>query len=238
MRRFNSRLKSVEEKKNVRSAILFAILTVAVISLIFFVGIPVLGKFTAFVSGLRGGNKQISKTDTTPPAPPKFNYFSASTNQQNITISGSSEAGATITLNFNSAPQEVLTDANGAFSFNLTLPQGISNFSAIATDQAGNISQDSQSFQITFDNKNPELSITSPTDGTSFFGSIQRQVTIQGKTDSGSQVTINDRIISVDDLGNFQYTTTLNEGANQFIIKSTDQAGNTVELTTTYNFTP
>lgn len=221
-----------------RSAVLFIILTVAVIALIFFVGIPVLGKFTAFVSGLRGGNKQISKTDTTPPAPPKFNYFPASTNQQNVTISGNSEAGATITLNFNNSPQEVLADANGAFYSNLTLPQGISNFFAMATDQAGNISQNTQNFQITFDNKMPDLSITSPTDGTSFFGSIQRQVTIQGKTDPGSQVTINDRIISVDDLGNFQYTTTLNEGTNLFTIKSTDQAGNTVELATTYNFTP
>ena len=221
-----------------RSAIFFIILTIAVISLIFFAGIPLLGKFTAFVSGLRGGNSQISKSDTTPPAPPKFNYFTTSTNQQNITISGNSEAGATVKLIFNGSPQEVVADNSGIFSFNLQLPNGISTFSATAVDQAGNISQKTQDYQVTFDNKPPDLSITSPGDGTSFFGSNQRQVTIQGKTESDSQITINDRIISVDDTGTFQYTTTLNEGANSFNVKSTDQAGNSTEKNITLNFTP
>jgi hypothetical protein len=238
MRRFNQRTGSTEEKKNMRKAVLFIVLTVAAISLIFFVGIPVLGKFTAFVSGLRGGNKQIDKTDTTPPAPPKFNYFSEFTNQQNITITGNTEAGVTVKLTFDGEPQEVLADNAGSFSFNLTLQNGTSTLNAVAVDQAGNISQTSKDYQITFDNKPPELLDMAPTDGTSYFGSNQRQITVQGKTETDSQVTINDRVISVDDAGLFQYTTTLNEGANTFNIKSTDLAGNLTEKNITLNFTP
>jgi hypothetical protein len=49
---------------------------------------------------------------------------------------------------------------------------------------------------------------------------------------------INDRIVSVDDSGTFQYTTTLNDGANTFAVKSTDQAGNTTEKDITLNFNP
>jgi hypothetical protein len=221
-----------------RSAVFFIVLTVVIIILIIFAGVPVLGKITAFVSGLRGGSSQISKSDTTPPAPPKFNYFPEFTNQQSITVTGNTEAGANVKLTFNGNPQEILADSNGAFSFNLTLPDGISTFSAVAVDQAGNQSQSSQNYQITFDNKQPDLSITSPSDGSSFFGSNQIQVTIQGKTESSCQITINDRIISVDDAGTFQYTTTLNSGANTFAIKSADQAGNTTEKDITLNFTP
>lgn len=221
-----------------RNAIFFIILTIAFISFVFFVGIPLLGKFTVFVSSLRGGNTQVSKTDTTPPAHPKFNNFPDFTNQQTASISGTTEPGATVKLTFNGNDQEVLSDNNGNFSFNIQLQNGANTFSAIATDTSGNQSQKSDDYTITFNNKPPDLTVSSPSDGASFFGSNQRQITIQGNTESGCQVTINDRIISVDDSGNFQYTTTLNQGSNPFVIKSVDQAGNTTEKDITLNFTP
>ncbi len=238
MKRTNSKFKGFEEKKNMRSAIFFVVLTIALICLLFFVGIPVLGKFTAFISGLRGGSSQIDKSDSTPPAPPKFNYFPEFTNQGSTIITGNSEAGATVKLNLNGSEQEVLADNSGSFSFNIDLPDGTSTFNAIAVDQAGNISQVTKDYQITFDKKVPDLSVTSPTDGSSFFGSNQRQVTIEGTTESDCAININDRMIAVDDEGVFQYTTTLNEGANTFNIKSIDLAGNVTEKSITLNFTP
>jgi hypothetical protein len=221
-----------------RNAIFFILLTVLILFLLYFVGIPVLGKFTTFVTNLRTGNKQISKSDTTPPPPPKFNYFSEFTNQESITITGNTEAGASVKLTLNSSPQEVLADNNGSFTFSLNLQNGVNTLSAVSTDQSGNQSQISTDSQITFDNKPPELSITSPSDGTSFFGSNQRQITVQGKTETGAEITINDRIIAVDETGIFQYTTTLNEGGNSFNVKSKDQAGNITENTISFNFTP
>jgi hypothetical protein len=237
MQRFYSRFAS-EEGKNLRMAIVFILLTIATLVLLVFVGIPVLGKVTAFVSDLRGGGKAITKSDTTPPAPPKFNTFPDFTSQPSLTLTGNTEPGATVKLTFGSTETETLAGKDGGFSFNLTLTNGENTFSAVAEDAAGNESKKTQDYKITFDNKPPALAINSPTDGSSFFGSSQRQITIQGATDSNCQVVINDRLITVDDNGNFQYTTTLSDGANQFTVKSTDQAGNTTEKGITLNFTP
>jgi hypothetical protein len=238
MRHSYSRLQSVEEKRNLRSTILFAVLTVAAIVLLIFVGLPLFGRLSVFISDIRGGSKAITKNDTTPPAPPKFNYFPAFTNQQTASVSGTSEPGATVNLVFNGSNQQVIVDKDGKFSFSLQLVDGVNTFSAVAVDPSGNTSQKSKDYTLTFDNKPPNLTVTSPSDGTSFFGSNQRQVTIQGTTDVNNQVVINDRIISVDDVGSFQYTTTLNDGANLFAIKATDQAGNSTEKDITLNFNP
>lgn len=228
----------MEEKRNLRKAIVFVALTTAAIVLLVFIGIPFFGRLTVFVSDLRGGNKAISKNDIIPPGQPKFNYFPAFTNQQTAGIVGSSEPGATVKLDFNGNTQEVLADKEGNFSFSLQLTNGDNTFSAIAIDSSGNQSQKSKEYKITFDNKPPDLSVSSPGDGSTFFGSNQRQVTVQGTTEAGCQVTINDRIVSVDDNGIFQYTTTLSDGSNSFTVKSVDQAGNSTEKALTLNFTP
>ena len=238
MRRAYSRLQSVEEKRNLRKAILFIALSAVAVIVLVFVGVPLFGRFTVFFSDLRGGGKATNQNDTIPPGPPRFNYFPAFTNQQTMTVTGGSEGGATVKLSFNGGTHEVLADKDGNFSFNLQLLNGENTFSAIAQDASGNQSQISKEYTITFDNKPPDLNVTAPSDGSSYFGSNQRQITIQGTTEVGCQVVINDRITSVDDSGSFQYTTTLNDGANSFAVKSTDQAGNTTQKDLTLNFTP
>ena len=233
-----SRLQSVEEKRNVKKTILYVFLTIALIILLFVVGIPLFGKLTVFISDLRGGNKPITSDDTTPPAPPKFNYFAPFTNQAAASVSGTVEPGATVKLTFDGNAQQSLADKNGSFNFNINLTDGNNTFSAVAVDSSGNTSQKAGDCEITLDTKPPALTVSTPSDGSGFFGSNQMQVTIQGTTDTGCQVVINGRIISVNDSGNFQYTTTLNSSANPFAIKSTDQAGNTTEKDITLNFTP
>lgn len=228
---------NTEEIKNRRNAIFYIFLTIAAILILYFLGIPALGRLTSIVSSIKNKDNKITSSDITPPPPPKFKNFSEFSNQENQTLYGNTEAGATVKLTFNGTNQETLADNDGQFSFNVTLKDGTNTFAATATDQAGNQSQKSNDYQITFDKKSPDLEITSPNDGSSFFGSTQRQLTIQGKTEIESEVTINDRIISVDDAGIFQYTTTLNEGANIFNIKSKDKAGNVTEKNITVNFT-
>ena len=234
-----SRLQSVEEKKNTTHAALFIILTIAIVAVLFFFGIPALSRVVYFVSNLKKTNTPIQTTDTTPPPPPRFNSFSSFTNQQTVNISGNAEPGSTVKLTFNGQEHASLVDKDGNFSFtNLTLNSGTNTFSGISIDSAGNQSQKTQDYTITFDNKPPSLTINSPSDGSQFFGSNQRQITIEGTTDPGDQITINGRIVAVDDSGNFQYTTTLNDGQNTFTAIATDQAGNTTEKDFTLNFSP
>jgi len=237
MRQRYSRLESVEEKKNFRSAVILIILTIAVIAILIVAGIPAVGKVATFVSGLRGGNTPAASNDKTPPAPPNFKQFPDFTNQRTANISGTGESGTTVKLTFNESTQEVLVDKDGDFSFqNLGLESGDNFFSAFAIDAAGNISQKSADKKIVYDNKPPDLSIDSPADGDRYFGSGQRQVTIHGATDNGSSITINDRIVSVDDTGKFQYTSSLSSGDNTFTIKAVDPAGNSTERGIILNF--
>jgi hypothetical protein len=190
-----------------------------------------------FVSGLKKGNTSVSTLDKTPPAPPSFGIYADFTNQSTASISGTAEPGATIKLTFDGSEQDTSVDKDGNFSFkSLNLQSGANTFSAYAIDSAGNISQKTADQQITYNSKPPTLSIDSPADGSSYYGSSQMQVTIQGTTDNGVGITINDRIISVNDSGKFQYSTTLSSGTNQFKVVATDQAGNTTEKDITLNF--
>ena len=192
-----------------------------------------------FVSNLKRSNTPIQTIDTTPPPPPRFNSFLNFTNQQTVNIAGNGEPGSTVKLNFNGQEHDALVNKDGDFSFNnLTLNSGVNTFSGLSVDTAGNQSQKTQDYTITFDNKPPDLTISSPSDGSSFYGSNQRQVTIEGTTDPGAQITINGRIVVVGDSGSFQYTTTLNDGGNSFAAIATDQAGNTTEKDFTLNFSP
>ena len=232
-----SRLESVEEKKNFRNAVIFAALSIAVIVGIVTLGLPAMGRVATFVTGLKSGSAPIVSNDKTPPAPPNFNAYPSFTNQQTVSLTGTAAPAVTIKLNFNGSIQTTLTDNSGNFTFsNLNLQTGNNTFSAAALDSSGNISRQTPDNTIVYDTKPPSLNINSPSDGSSFFGSTQAQVAIQGTTDSGTGVTINDRIVSVADNGNFSYTTTLNSGSNQFKIIATDQAGNTTEKDISLNF--
>lgn len=238
MRRYLNRFANTEQKKNQQRAVLYLLLTIVAIAALYFVGIPALSKIATFVSSLKKANSEIGSSDITPPPPPKFKSFPEFTNQQEITISGNAESGATVKITFNGADYEMLSDGSGQFSYNASLENGANTFAAIAIDQSGNQSQKTDDYQIVFDNKSPDLKIISPNDGSSFYGSTQRQVTIEGTTEAEASVTINDRIISVEDDGTFQYTTTLSEGSNTFNIKVTDQAGNLVEKNVSFSFSP
>jgi len=228
MKRGYSRLISVEQRKNTRNVILLVVLTIGVIALLMTSGIGLVGRISSFLSGLRG-SKSITSNDTTPPAPPKFNLTSDFTNQQNYDLKGNAEPGSTVKLTFNGNDQTSLVDKNGNFLFSLNLTLGSNTFSATDQDPAGNLSQKTKDFTITYDNTPPNLNIDSPNDGAQFFGPGQRQVSIKGTTDPNTQITINDRVISVDDVGVFQYTLSLSTGDNMFDIKALDPAGNLTE---------
>ena len=225
-----------EESKNIRSAIFLIILAILAILFLYFIGIPLVGKFTSYLGDLRNINGSVN--DTTPPAPPKFNNFPDFTNQRKIDLTGTAEVGVTVKLNFNGKESENLTDKKGNFLFSVDLNDNANSFYAIATDQSGNVSQKTNIFSISFDDIPPELNIIKPTENENMFGSQARQITIQGKTDIDSTVTINDRFVTVESDGSFAYTLTMSDGANVYNIKSADLAGNTNEKKLTVNFTP
>ena len=224
-----SRYKSIEKRKNLKRTLLYLFLTFGLIVALIFYGIPALVKISALVLDLKQQSEPITQDDITPPAPPKLFSLPDATNSSSVEIEGSSEAGSTVVFNLNGNITETLTNNEGRFYQTLNLKLGENMLILHAVDMSGNESQKSQTHRIIYDNTPPELEITSPDDGQEFFGSRQRQIQIEGNTDPGSRVTINNRVVIVDENGRFGLTTTLSEGENNFRVKSTDIAGNETE---------
>lgn len=227
-----------EEKRNIRRAITFVVLSVIFLIFLISFGIPLFAKFAGFMSNLGKSDKPISINDTTPPAPPRISTPPEYTNQKTIEFTGESESGATVILTFNSQSKEIIADKDGKFSVKYNLNQGENTFFASARDQANNESQKTEIFVINFDAKAPEISIETPQDGAEYFGAKQSQLTIKGQTESGASLTINDRLVSLDDEGSFTLTLNLSEGQNTFKVKSIDRAGNESEKSFSVTYAP
>lgn len=236
MRRAYSRLAKIEERKNIRKAIVFTILTLFSILAVIFFGLPIIAKFAIFFSGLKKSSQPVDKNDITPPSPPQIDVLPETTNKNPIEISGSSEAGTAVSLFLNDKKEELIANKEGRFSFTFKLKDGLNTISATSKDLSGNESQKTETMMITLDVSPPSLEIESPKDGESFFGSKKSQVIIRGKSEEGVSVTVNDRIALVDDQGNFTLTTSLAEGVNIYSIKAQDRAQNTTEKTLTLTF--
>lgn len=231
-----SRRSSTQQKKNIRRAILFGILTIGAILVFFFFGLPTVARFAAFLTDLRSSSLPVEINDTTPPAPPRLSEPPKYTSKTAIVIEGTTEPGATVMVFANRDEEEVLSNKDGKFSFEWELLDGENKIFAKAKDAAGNESQESRVYYITYDNDPPELTVNNPENGKTFYGSQERQITIEGVTEEGASVTINDRLVVVDSQGEFTFATTLSDGENNFNIKATDRAGNTEEMDLTVNY--
>ncbi len=236
--RKNFRFSRFEERKNIRRAFVFIVLTIALMSVLFFWGIPAIAKMASFISEIGKSDDPITQEDHIPPAPPRIEDVPQATNKLSIDIKGTTEASATVIINFNGNTEEIIAGTGGEFSKSYKLLDGDNSFVLKARDQAGNESQPTQTYKLVFDNDDPKLEVKSPSDGASFFGSSGRQITIQGTTDSSADLSINDRFVSVSDNGEFSFTTSLSDGTNEFNIKATDEAGNSSDKKLSVSFNP
>jgi hypothetical protein len=233
-----SRLAKVEEKKAKRSIFIYSSLTIIFLVIIFLYGIGFLSHFADFINNLAGGDKPIVISDNTPPAPPRVDSFNEFTNKTNVTLSGSAEPGAIVSIIFNKDYVEVVADADGKFSHDFDLLKGDNTFSLYAVDKSGNKSNVTQTYTITYDNEEPKIEITKPEDHQTFYGTSEQNITIEGTSEPNSTLTINDRVIVLSSSGEFKLDTRLEPGDNNFAFKAVDQAGNESELNLTVSFNP
>lgn len=233
-----SRKNKVEEKKNIRNAILFALLTIALLIVFIVYGFGIVAKLVVFLGDIKKGNAPVVSDDMTPPIPPRFEPIPKATNQKEFDIKGSTEPGADVELIVNGEEYELLANSDGEFQYSANLLDGENTIAAYSQDSSGNKSTETEEQSILYDAKPPELEITKPQDGANFYGNKQRQLVIEGKTEANTQVSVSGRHVVVDANGGFTYLMTLSEGENSLLIKVQDIAGNITEKDLTITYSP
>src|SRR5258708_9304311 len=239
MKQQYSRLARVEEKKNIRSAIIFGGLTVLFILFLIFFGLPLVARFASFVSdSKRGKNSSTNSNQGLPIYAPNIITPVEFTNQSGIVIKGSAQPNSVVSIFVNDNEQKTTADSDGNFSINTSLQKGQNQIYAKAKNSAGVVSDKSQTYTVTFDNEPPKLDISSPSDGANFYGEGQKKITIQRHTESDIDLTINGHVVIVESDGAFKFEVSLSNGANQITISAIDKAGNKKETSLTVNYSP
>ena len=175
------------------------------------------------------------------------------TNDTKPTISGTTEAGTTVTIKDGSTVLgTVQADNNGDYTFtpSTELSEGAHSVTATATDAAGN-SVESATTHFTVDTSAVDsVSMTITDDVAPITGEIVNNgvtddttPTFSGTTEPGATVTIKDGdtvlgTVTADENGEYTFTPTteLGDGAHSVTATATDTAGNSVDSSTT-NFT-
>lgn len=234
-----SRLTRKEEARNIRRAFFFGFLTLFLVILLLFVGIPLLIRMAVFLGELKGTPEQIETGDVIPPPPVRIHSLPEATNSAKLKISGFAEAGSTVEIFLDgSAVAEVLADNDGTFyTTGIELTSGTNEIYALAVDEKGNRSQESERQVILLDTEPPELEINEPEEGSTVSGP-ENKITLRGISENGVDLRVNDKLVLVDQEGNFSYQLSLDEGENSIRVVAFDKAGNQTEKELIVSYQP
>lgn len=137
-------------------------------------------------------------------------------NELSITITDASAVSTQVFKNGS------LVSTQTTKTFDLALTEGVNNFTLKTTDAAQNSALDFTLSDITLDTIAPKLSSNVQSNATVTNNKVQ--ITISDSTSVTTQVYENGALIATQTAKSFELT--LNEGVNNFTLKSTDQAEN------------
>lgn len=233
-----SRLYRNLEKQTKRNLILNLVGIFIVLFLLIKFGIPILANFALFLPNTKSNvSTQTSQQGPNFVSAPQLNPLPDATNSAQLKVSGIAQASSTIDLYLNDdIIDKTQADKNGNFSFDETLNKGNNKIYAKSRVDK-NVSDPSQTFDVIFNNTNPNLTINSPSDGAKF-SKDQSPINVTGTTDSNVKVTVNGFWAIADQNNNFSYQLPLQNGDNQIKIVAIDAAGNKTEKDIKVTYSP
>ena len=219
---YRSRLQRLEEKRDMRAAVLIFALVILLLVFLGFVGI----KFLPRLVNMLSNSKKVSldKNDLIPPPPPSLILSYSATNSATINLNGQSEPESVVYLTQNGESKgNQKTQDNGLFVFHeITLSEGNNQFRLVAMDPAGNQSPPSTTYAVEYLSKVPEINIETPQDGQTV---TSKKLTVKGTTEPQNKLVINGRWVTLGPTGTFETTLNLNVGENKILFVATDRAG-------------
>jgi len=210
----------------VKKTLIFSFLTITLIALIIWGGIPLLVQIFNFLGQIKSSKEPVrQETITLLPVPPKLQPLPKATNQPTINLAGFAQPGMKVKIFLNDKlTKEVITAADGSFTAEkIPLSLGKNKIKARVIDNSGNESKDSNLLIVDFDQTPPELKIEKPEE--------KRETKIIGQTEPEAILKINNHLVVVDPEGNFSYPIILSEGENEILIEAEDEAGNKTSQT-------
>jgi hypothetical protein len=220
----SSRLAKREQQRLAKqTAILIGLGVIITIAFIFAV-IPGLIRLTGGNgdAGLLGADE-----DKVAPRPPSISSPVTATHSATIKVSGFSEADSEVVLVLNGQEANRTTTASdGTFELDVSLGSNENDLAFFAIDKAGNESEASRSYAVTYDAEPPTIELESPQDGQQFELRKNQTITVKGKTEANAKVYLNGRLIFANSDGSFSTTYQLAEGDNELRIRAVDKAGN------------
>ncbi|MFC1711922.1 hypothetical protein ACFLZ1_05075 [Patescibacteria group bacterium] len=238
-RKRKSRLTKLEEKKSIKQAFLFVVLTIVLVIALISLGIPALIKFVVFIGDLKSTDLKPVAEDSLSPPIPVLQPVPEATYSGQLNLKGYTEEGAIIKLVIGGITiKEVIAEKDGTFIFDaVKLKEGENEIKTKAVDTAGNESSFSKTITIIFDNEPPELNVTAPEEGKEFFDK-EKSIKVEGESDSNITVYVNGRLTSTNSEGMFSLHLELKDGENEIKVKAIDKAGNETEATIKVSYTP
>jgi len=233
MKYTSHRLRAME-KKTTKKLIWTLIYIFGGILLSIYVGLPLLAKIAVGLSVIRGDKETAAEKESAVIFPPVLDAIPSATNSASLTVEGYADKDTEIIISVNGKEfDKTEADSEGKFRLrNIILDDGENTIEA-AVKKGDQVSKKSVQ-SIIFKKDPPNLEITEPTDGQQIYG--EAKITIKGITDSDARLKINDRLIIIDNDGNFSYPVSLSEGENKFKFEALDAAGNKKEAELTVNY--
>lgn len=199
---------------------------IVIIALAISFGPQLLINFSLLVKNSSDAN-EVAKEEITYIAPPVLNTLPDATKEAKIDISGFAGEKQTVKLYINgkqAGTKEVNKDKQFTFS-QIELQKGKNEIKAKAVTEDEKESNYSETATIAYIAEPPTIEVSFPQDGQTL-SKDNRSIKIQGKTNVGAKVTINDFWAITKDDGSFSYSMSLQDGENTIRIKATDAANN------------
>lgn len=225
-----SRFSRIEERRARRRLYLAIAGILGVFLFLLFFGVRILIGFSLFVDWIRGASPQQQQQSAVL-LPPVLDPAPEATFSARINVTGSAQPDTTLIVYLNEKEYKKITvPTEGTFELeDVPLRAGENVMSAKVMGGDENVSELSNVLHILQRSQGPLLEVTQPEDGREIVGDDSR-LTIEGKTEDASGVTVNGRFVVVGSDGSFRYVMNLSEGETTLKIVATDIAGNKTEI--------
>lgn len=212
----NSRWQRVGEGAAKKRAVAMFAASGLIFVLLLLFGIPAVFKLTSVILNMRKAT--VAQNDPSfAPNTPRLSQNYEATNSAQINIEGATDSKIIVELfQNNNSLGTTIAGEDGTFSFDINLINGENNFAAQSISSNGKRSPLSATYKIYLLNKPPKLE----------FEIKENPYVINGTTDPGTNVTVNDHFVFVDSAGAFKYNLNLNPGDNKVTVLARDKAGN------------